>query len=114
MRPSIYQICDAVEELFWRVRPSGKGPIDGAFLAIDQTRSAALVCHWSPLAVPCHVPCLSCPGGTVKMQGWALRRLVTEFARAARRPHVPREAGMRNLFLTAGIPLPAGADGYLT
>lgn len=48
------------------------------------------------------------------MQGWALRRLVTEFARAARRPHVPREAGMRNLFLTAGIPLPAGADGYLT
>ena len=29
MRPSVYQICDVVEDFFWRVRPRGKPPIDG-------------------------------------------------------------------------------------
>ena len=31
MRPSVYQICDVVEDFFWRVRPRGKPPVDGTF-----------------------------------------------------------------------------------
>lgn len=42
------------------------------------------------------------------MQAWAVRRLVSVFARCARRPHIPRERGMRQLYLEAGIPLPEG------
>lgn len=37
---------------------------------------------------------------------------MTEFARAARRPHWPREVAMRELFAVAGIENPnAGGDG---
>lgn len=43
------------------------------------------------------------------MQAWGLRNLITEFARAARRPHVPREPAMRSLYISAGIPLPEGS-----
>lgn len=39
---------------------------------------------------------------------------MTEFARAARRPHWPREVAMRELFAVAGIENPnAGGDGDL-
>ena len=40
------------------------------------------------------------------MQAWSLRQLVTQFGRAARRPHVPREAAMRQLYVAADVPLP--------
>ena len=40
------------------------------------------------------------------MQAWSLRQLVTQFGRAARRPHVPREAAMRQLYAAADVPLP--------
>ena len=43
------------------------------------------------------------------MNAWALRRLITEFARAAKRPHIPREAAMRSLYIQADIPLPEGS-----
>ena len=47
-------------------------------------------------------------GSVVKMQAWSLRQLVTQFGRAARRPHVPREAAMRSLYVAADVPLPEG------
>ena len=45
-------------------------------------------------------------GSEIKMQAWSLRQLVTQFGRAARRPHVPREAAMRQLYVAADVPLP--------
>ena len=54
-------------------------------------------------------------GSVIKMHTWALRNLITEFGRAARRPHVPREAAMRDLYVKAGVDLPEGIwdqDGY--
>ena len=42
------------------------------------------------------------------MQAWSLRQLVSQFGRAARRPHVPREAAMRSLYVAADVPLPEG------
>lgn len=47
------------------------------------------------------------------MYTWALRNLITEFARAAKRPHVPREAAMRQLYIDAGVPLPEGSFQFL-
>ena len=47
-------------------------------------------------------------GSVIKMHTWALRNLITEFGRAARRPHVPREAAMRDLYVKAGVDLPEG------
>lgn len=53
-------------------------------------------------------------GGEHKREAWKVRRLMTEFARAARRPHWPREVAMRELFAVAGIENPnAGGDGDL-
>jgi len=57
----------------------------------------------------CHVtPSL---GGTIRKEAWKIRRLITEFSRAARRPHWPRERAMRELFETAGITNPNTEDG---
>ena len=39
------------------------------------------------------------------MEAWLLRRLVTIFSQAAKRPHVPRDAQMRKLFSCIGINL---------
>ena len=47
-------------------------------------------------------------GSVIKMQAWSLRQLVTQFGRSARRPHVPREAAMRSLYVAADVPLPVG------
>ena len=47
-------------------------------------------------------------GGVIKMHTWALRNLITEFGRAARRPHIPRESAMRELYVCAGVDLPEG------
>ena len=47
-------------------------------------------------------------GSDHRVQAWGLRRLVSVFARAARRPHIPREKWMRKLFIEAGIELPEG------
>ena len=52
------------------------------------------------------------PGNEHRKEGWKVRRLMTEFARAARRPHWPREAAMRELFAAAGIENPT-ADGSI-
>lgn len=49
-------------------------------------------------------------GNVVKCHAWGIRRLVTEFSKAAKRPHIPREAAMRNLYIHAGIPLPEGGS----
>lgn len=43
------------------------------------------------------------PGDAIKTEAWALRRLVSIFAQVARRPHVPRDAQMRKLFVCIGI-----------
>ena len=51
-------------------------------------------------------------GGVIKMHTWALRNLITEFGRAARRPHVPRESAMRELYVCAGVDLPEGGGGW--
>ncbi len=42
----------------------------------------------------------------MRREAWKVRRLMTEFTRAARRPHWPRESAMQELFLTAGISNP--------
>ena len=52
-------------------------------------------------------------GAAIKAHAWSLRQLVTQFGRAARRPHVPREAAMRSLFISAGIPLEGHLDQYI-
>ena len=56
-------------------------------------------------------PCSTrAPEGSVcNAHSWALRRLVSVFARTVRRPHVPREPAMRQLYLAAGVPLPEGS-----
>lgn len=48
-------------------------------------------------------------GNTIKLHAWGLRRLITEFSRAAKRPHIPREPAMRELYIQAGVPLPEGS-----
>lgn len=45
-------------------------------------------------------------GHVVKLESWILKRLVFIFARAARRGHRPRQAGLRELMTIAGIPIP--------
>lgn len=46
------------------------------------------------------------PGNTARKEAWLLKRLVSRFTRGAGRGHYPREQGMRNIFLMAGIALP--------
>ena len=48
-------------------------------------------------------------GSHQRVQAWGLRRLVSVFARAARRPHIPREPWMRKLYVEADIELPEGS-----
>lgn len=47
-----------------------------------------------------------CPGENAKLQAWVIRRLITEFNRAARRGHFPRERAMQQIYEESGIPLP--------
>lgn len=47
----------------------------------------------------------------MRREAWKVRRLMTEFARAARRPHWPRESAMQELFLKAGISNPRENEG---
>lgn len=41
----------------------------------------------------------------MKMESWILKRLVSILNRAAKRPHVPRSRGMRELLKGCGIEL---------
>ena len=52
-----------------------------------------------------------CSGSQVRKEAWKVRRLVSEFSKAARRPHWPREHAMQVLFRTAGISNWKEADG---
>lgn len=52
-------------------------------------------------------------GDSIKTEAWILRRLVSVFAQAARRPHVPRDAGLRKLFQTVGIDFNSYQPGIL-
>ena len=52
-----------------------------------------------------------CSGSQVRKEAWKVRRLVSEFSKAARRPHWPREHAMQVLFRTAGISNWREADG---
>ena len=45
------------------------------------------------------------PGGAIKTEAWILRRLVSIFSSVARRPHTPREKGLRDLYGAVGITL---------
>ena len=40
------------------------------------------------------------------MHAWVLRRMVSLFARSAKRGHYPRQKGMQDIYKAAGIPLP--------
>ena len=44
-----------------------------------------------------------CPGAAIKTEAWILRRLVSLFAQITRRPHVPRDQRLRELFKIVGI-----------
>ena len=55
----------------------------------------------------------SCSGSQVRKEAWKVRRLVSEFSKAARRPHWPREHAMQVLFRTAGISNWRDANGSL-
>ena len=45
--------------------------------------------------------------GLVLTEAWVIRRLITIFKKCAKRPHVPRDAGVRELFSRSGIPTPS-------
>ena len=45
------------------------------------------------------------------MHAWVLRRLVSMFARSAKRGHYPRHKGMQQIYKAAGIPLPPPPGG---
>ena len=49
---------------------------------------------------------VSCRGHEVRAEAWLLRRLITIFAKMAKRPHAPRDPGVRDLFRASGIPVP--------
>lgn len=110
MRPTIADLQKLVDEFFWRTRPRGKAPMHGAwaepqnakfFLMLNLLTKQSTGTHQRKIFV------LQWPSGSeIKMQAWSLRQLVTQFGRAARRPHVPREAAMRQLYVAADVPLP--------
>ena len=54
-----------------------------------------------------------CPGDYAKFQAWIVKRLVTEFNRASRRGHYPREKAMREIYQAAGILLPKNFRNWI-
>ena len=42
-------------------------------------------------------------GDDVKTQAWMLRRLISIFSRAAKRPHTPRDKGFRSMMKEVGM-----------
>lgn len=51
----------------------------------------------------------SCQGNAAGSQAWCIKRLVTVFSRAAKRPHRPRSLVLRRLMVLAGIDIPQEA-----
>ncbi|CAE7576074.1 unnamed protein product [Symbiodinium sp. CCMP2456] len=99
LRPSIDVLTDEVDAFFRSARPRGKPEISS---------NTAYYCA-------CKLPALHCMqflavcgslGDVCRTQAWVLKRLVSIFARAARRGHYPRERAFRDIYRTAGIPLP--------
>ena len=105
MRPTVVQLRTHVEEFFFRNRSRSKAPVASPLEDMDMKDQYPFF-----LAVfgrPCST---WAPEGSVcNAHSWALRRLVSVFARTVRRPHVPREPAMRQLYLAAGVPLPEGS-----
>lgn len=99
------QLRTHVEEFFFRNRSRSKAPVASPLEDMDMKDQYPFF-----LAVfgrPCST---WAPEGSVcNAHSWALRRLVSVFARTVRRPHVPREPAMRQLYLAAGVPLPEGS-----
>ena len=54
-----------------------------------------------------HVKLAIVAGTELRTQGWVIRRLITIFAKCAKRPHEPRDAGVRDLFRQSNIPIPS-------
>ena len=50
---------------------------------------------------------MSSRGHELRAEAWLLRRMVTIFAKMAKRPHAPRDPGVRDLFHASGIPVPS-------
>lgn len=46
----------------------------------------------------------------MKMESWILKRLISILSRAAKRPHVPRNAGMKQLLKDCGIEMGPSTD----
>lgn len=105
VRPTVVQLRTHVEEFFFRNRSRSKAPVASPLEDMDMKDQYPFF-----LAVfgrPCST---WAPEGSVcNAHSWALRRLVSVFARTVRRPHVPREPAMRQLYLAAGVPLPEGS-----
>ena len=47
-------------------------------------------------------------GGIIRSQAWALRRMISTYNAITRRPHIPRECGLRQVMHDLG--LGAGVD----
>ena len=93
-------------EFLWKTRPRGKPELSrtsglfGKFLfGSYNIGSTALII----IAVPASL------GNHVRREAWKLRRMLSAFSRIAKRPHWPREHGMRRLFEAAGMEQPKGA-----
>ena len=61
---------------------------------------------YNQLRLFCMCGCMYLTGPELQAQAWIVRNMVTIFAKVAKRPHTPRDAGIRRLFNASGIPIP--------
>lgn len=109
MKPNIDSLNDCTWKFLTSTRPRGKPDLSGAcFLGMHSTTCATDLAN--PASNSLLSPFLS--GGAIRKEAWKVRRLMSVFSRAARRPHWPRDVVMQELFLAAGLDNPNDGVGH--
>lgn len=108
-RVTIDTLVEHIDLFFTWARPKGKPAVRSDWPQTFAEHSALFTydsCSlWSFLSTGSYF-LISSLGEAVRTQAWIVRRLVSVFARMAKRGHFPREKAIQRIYVESGIALP--------